>query len=684
MLNKVPFQSYSRIIVDGSVVLFAIWTLCCHAVLFAHGNTFHLLILSGSIFILGIGFLIYQVRRGLVACVFDGVIAQDSCEPPVQNDRRDRLAGFIGLVVAMTVLGFVCSKKISDPWLIWGIALGFAIISGAWLLSRPVICNTESLPNKRSLITQEIGLWCLALLGAYITLILRFPNSDDSLYVHIAASAADRPYLEIVAKDTIHNAGFPPMVAYRVHSYELLAGVISLISGIPAIKVIHLGLAGFAGLLTPLAWARLLRLLDPRRWFWMVVVVFCWYLFDGTTPYSPAMHAFARLFQGKAILLTVGIPLIAAYGIRLSLRPSWKRFLMLMAVQIAGIGLSSTGIWICPVVALVSVCVPLRPRLKDLRIVGLGFLSCLYGIGIGLWVHSHMNVAQSPSEALVSSITRTSGVSFKIVTNALSTIFGSGMSHSKPALAWDYLSVIFLSWPLAHTQLARRYIVAFSLIFLIVFANPYLVPFVSKSLTGSATYNRVVFLLPTAFALAVCFTTILYLNSSSLLRNLFLVISAIGLCIFLYKVPRKTILHITDFGRGPVLKVSEESYLSALYLARIMPADSYALVTRDVAMYLPMVQHHPYIIIVKLKWIGRSEKYPRFKLRRLVDGRSKPLSGRHRRWFLKEIDRLKVEGIVSSIKCKKTPGFEETLETAGFRLEKEMYKQQFWRRRINK
>jgi hypothetical protein len=682
MRKYVLLDFWSVIAVDISVIFFAIWTVCCHLLLFVHGNTFHLLLLSGSVLFLIAVSIFFLVRRGHWRKIFDAFYLDDTPVVSPPNTLSDRIAGFVGLVVAITIL--LAWKTYRDKWLFWGSALGFALVSYAWLLSRCPVGVASPSSEKDSRNWQEVALWVLAFLGAYITLIMHRANSDDSLYIHIAVAAADRPSLELIANDTIHNAGIVPFAVYRVHSFELLGGVISYVTGIPAIKVIHLGLATIAGLLTPLAWARLFRLLDPQRWFWMVLVVFVWYLADGTTPFSGPMHAFVRLFQGKAILLSVGIPIIATYGIRFGLKPCKQRFVMLVAAQIGAIGLSSTGLWIAPIVAMVSVCVPLQLRRRDLKVIGFGLLSCLYVIGMGLWVRSQitdMGTETSPAE-IVSSLSRSLRPSFRLIENALGIIYGLRFSSSRPPLYQAYLSVILISWPLAHTQLARRYLVAFSLVFVLILANPYLYRLVIRNLTGNATYNRIVFLLPTAAALAVCFTTLVHLSHSKRLQYLLLAVSAVCLFLFFDRIPRYSVTDVTRMGFRPRLKVANNDYKAALEVARLLPADSYALTTKGISSVLPMVHHHPYLIMVKTNWFGKGnpELNVRFRLRRVVDGYKRPLQGKHQQWFLNTLNHYKIEGVVSSVKCQKVPGFIETMKIGGFHLLMRIHRYDIWRR----
>ena len=55
------------------------------------------------------------------------------------------------------------------------------------------------------------------------------------------------------------------------------------------------------------------------------------------------------------VSLAVGVPLVCAYGMRFGLRPNAWRFALLSLAQVSFMGMSSTGIWLAPVLATLSV-----------------------------------------------------------------------------------------------------------------------------------------------------------------------------------------------------------------------------------------------------------------------------------------------------------------------------------------
>ena len=63
---------------------------------------------------------------------------------------------------------------------------------------------------------------------------------DDSFYVNMGVAAADFPSQPLLRFDTIHGIGLPFQEPYyRVHTFELLAGLITHAFGVETIRVIH-------------------------------------------------------------------------------------------------------------------------------------------------------------------------------------------------------------------------------------------------------------------------------------------------------------------------------------------------------------------------------------------------------------------------------------------------------------
>ena len=180
---------------------------------------------------------------------------------------------------------------------------------------------------------SEALLWLLALACVVLTLVAHRPDADDAFYVNIAVAAVDVPRQALLSTDTLHGIDGLPLYlpVYRVHSYELLNAAMAYLTGIPAIYTFHWISAAFAALLVPLAYAKLFRLLTPRWWLWSVGVLTVILVAAGETHRWYGNFAFVRIWQGKAVFLSVFLPLIYAYGLRFAVQPTVRGWALLCA-----------------------------------------------------------------------------------------------------------------------------------------------------------------------------------------------------------------------------------------------------------------------------------------------------------------------------------------------------------------
>ncbi|MFI5309224.1 MAG: DUF6077 domain-containing protein, partial [Polyangiales bacterium] len=385
-LLRDAFAGASDRVVDAVLGLFALFTLCCHATVVCGGNA-RALWWTASLAFAVVGVVLAVVwRRGRAPIGELAAGSEAARAPSVVMEQQDLLGMALGLAGAGVL--WLLWKDVRSGWVIWGGAFVFFLGASVWMLARSSRPLVERGPARG--LGAELALWALAVFGGVVTALLHLPNTDDVLYVNIAVASVDHPELRLFAEDTIHGGGGRLLAPYAVHSFELLGGALSRLSGVPALEVLHVVLATGAGVLLPLAWARLFRILDPRRWLWMVAIVVAFHLGDGSDTRSFSMHGFVRLFQGKAILLAVGLPLISAHALAFGRAPSLRAWLRLTASLIAGIGLSSTGLWLAPLVAMTALSCTFVARRSWLTALAWGSSSCAYPLCAALLVRSRM------------------------------------------------------------------------------------------------------------------------------------------------------------------------------------------------------------------------------------------------------------------------------------------------------
>jgi len=661
------------LIVDTACLGFAGWTVVCNIAVFLGANTHQLAIATAAALLVALSVLGYLSWRYGVRSLADSLgDATDKDEPtPASSTDLSTAARAAGVVAAVVVVSAFYYRR--DFTVLWACAsLYFAV--ACWMGARS---SPERHSPLRS-IPAEALLWAVALLAMFLTLASRKYDVDDSFYINMGVAAADFPARPLLRFDTLHGTGLPFHAPYyKVHTFELLGGLISYAFGIETIRVIHIYLTGFAAFLTPFALARLFRLLDPRRWIWAVCVVVAFYVFADGPHRGYTSFAFLRLFQGKAVFVTVAAPLIAAYGIRLALCPRPRNALFLAAAQIAGLGLTSTAIWLAPLIGLASVASALPLRFRSCKPLLYGLLSCSYllltGIVLLLEVKS---VSAKSAVAGLASVDASGDAAWKLSRKAVGLVLGS------PRDAARSFAFVLLAWPLCRTALARRFVALFGLVFFLFLLNPWSAG-VIRSFIGTGTFWRVLWFLPVPVMTALCFTSLISARPGTVRAKIEAgLVAALVVIYFAIHPPRKRIA-----VGPPVLKVPSE-YVVAEALNRNLPPGSYALAPRMISLYLPTFNHYAYPILTKRKYLktGKLDRKRRARLVKYINGTRYRRNGRR---FLEQLNRYRISGVAIRAKHRRKYVREmardtgKTLKTAGFRLVDTVRGYQIWIRKLN-
>ena len=230
----------------------------------------------------------------------------------------------------------------------------------------------------------------------------------------------------------------------------------------------------------PLTLGRLFRVLARQRWIIGVAGVLTIYLLNGETHRWYSNFALTRLHQGKSIALSVVLPLVIAYSLELSRRPSVRALLLLAAAEAAAVGLNATFLWIAPLVAVLScLCHGSTPR-GLLRNFALGVAGSMLPFLLGLALRSAIREATSGFPRYISS-------GRQLVEDALREVLGTGRFPRAT------LFLLLAAAVLPAAGIVRRMAMVFSLAFFALLLNPYLAEWVARNTMG---YWRVFWVLP--------------------------------------------------------------------------------------------------------------------------------------------------------------------------------------------
>ena len=433
-------------------------------------------------------------------------------------------------------------------------------------------------------------LWLLAAAAVVLTLISHRPDADDALYVNEAVAAADVPGQALLSVDTLHGIPGLPLYlpVYRVTSYELLNGALAYLTGIPAIYCFHWLSAAFAALLLPLAHARLFRILTPRRWLASVATLVFILIAAGETHRWYGNFSFVRIWQGKAVLLSVFLPLLYAYALRFAAAPTLRNWTMLAAAQIAAVGCSSSALWVAPVGAVMALGSGVRPSRRGVKTVILGTLASVYVLGAAWFFHADLEGSMG-------------GVPFAAAGN-----FGPQMRDALVTVLGDSRLLIFgivallTGWVFTSPGLARRFAIVFPLAVLIGLLNPYTERWVTANVTGPA-YWRSLWAMPLPIVMALMLTSPLHFGNGSSRPVTRHVAWLVLLAAFALLVPRYNGLSPENNVRlgWPQLKVPDVAYRWAVDVDESVPPGSHVAAASEISTWIVTLHHHAYPLLVR-------------------------------------------------------------------------------------
>jgi hypothetical protein len=234
-------------------------------------------------------------------------------------------------------------------------------------------------------------LWAVGL-AVLSTCMLR-PNPDDLYYVNLSQWVVEHG--DFPTRDTIFSDQVFPMSSWPpVASYDALVGVVARLTGTAAASVAYVAVLPLATVLSVLALWRLLRAwrIGPVALALSAALIFL--LFDGAEEYStpgglllagyatPGGLFLTRLWQGKVILLCVLVPLLLVYGLRYVERPTWRRLVWVFVAGTAAVGLSTSAIFLVPLVA-VACAAPLVRVAPRAALAGFAAMAA-YPLGAGV------------------------------------------------------------------------------------------------------------------------------------------------------------------------------------------------------------------------------------------------------------------------------------------------------------
>ncbi|MEO5333525.1 MAG: DUF6077 domain-containing protein [Magnetococcus sp. YQC-5] len=652
-----PFNSLTTTLTMTESILaivligMALWTLLAHAVGFLwHGPFVHLSFASWLIPV--VGYYVYRLIARPVSPP-DPVSCSDSS---LQSCDWQQF-GIAVALVAMYEFSDVYFPA-SRLYLFWGMAMLF--LGRAWFLTR----KRESIPPLPLIMTRSDAiLFGLTVAGVVcVTLFAHRPDPDDQYYSNLAVMTLDHPDRPLLSWNNMiwSQKTITWMPVDRLPSYELLVALVASWFHVEPIAISHLFFSPVFAALTVLAQSLLLRYWMPGHWLAVLLVeIFLLLALGGETRAGYGIFAFVQLHFGKSFLFSAILPLLVLFGLRFMHTGSRRDWLLLVVTQIAGLGCSSSALFLAPVAAGLGLAANWRMDWTTTKRLLVGVTSSFYLLFMGL----------SMMMAMTQAMDSISWVPFTIDNN-FSKVFGSG-TH-----LWLYMLAMIGAWTLMTDPALRRTLLGLSFVFVGIFFNPFLYPLFSQYLTGTLTTWRLYFTIPMPamasllllslvaawnrdrrpvapffifisvvlllilstfsqwrmfwsqpFSLAVSALLILFFTLlTSRFRSAITLLTLIALlaCLSHFSTQqmtkRTTIASPRTQLHWPSIKADQPAFTVARHTVQWAPAGKSALVPMDIATWIPTLRHNPLLVATSIGYLEQVQSWlePRSIERRLA------------------------------------------------------------------
>jgi hypothetical protein len=561
-----------------------------------------------------------------------------------------RGAPFAVLAAAIVWVG---SLSAGLPYAVfWWLAL--PAMFGAWMWT----LRGESCATVRQAGTHAT--WVVVLVAAAavcVTLFASRPDADDAFYRSISATLLRHPQQPVLLHDTLYRLPDVPILLqfYRLSNYDVLVAVLARLTGVDHLLVAYLLLPSIFAAFSVLAWAYLLRRIVPARWPWVLLILFLAMLALGEMHRDYGNFAFVRLFQGKAILVTGMVPVIAGAALRFARHGGARHWLLLFAAGIAALGVSASALFVAPAAAALGLAGGWSANGASNRRFALGMLASTYVLGAG-WVMA--SVAHGGAADLVST---------------------SPMPAVMPILddTWGVWSTRLLlvallsAWAFVRDPVRARYLSAGAFFFLLAVLNPYTVRVVADHLVGIRTYWRLTWTLPLPLFLAVLLDSVieraLHLRSKVLAACACVALAGLAITFGWRFGTLRSANGVTLGLPGP--KVTSVEYHVASTIDKDVSERGVVLAPESVSIWLPGFVVHPQLLGVRSLYLTRAfslqDAARRSSLMRYVAGEYRPPDSAA--WFADALRRYGLTAVVFMHSAAWRAEMEDVLARQGWR-----------------
>ena len=297
------------------------------------------------------------------------------------------------------------------------------------------------------------AIFLLSFLYALLTICIKRTDADDALFVAIAVHLINLPHEQLFQTDPLfHDIPFK-IWPYQFESFNVLSAVLSTLTNLQPAKVSHYILATISSILYPLAWSRFFLHfgITPR------VIFFPFLLLSFLLAESHASFGnftFVRFFQGKAIFVSIIVPLIYSSIWDFINDKKKKDILNVFLLSVAAFGCTSSAIFIVPqIIGFSLICAYSFISIRNMCYL-ISPIMCYYGF----WIITFFITIISPI--------KNSYVIPVVTEDTVQFVFGTIQK-------FILLFFILTSWLYIKNQKKKYYFLLLTLLYFLIPLNPY-------------------------------------------------------------------------------------------------------------------------------------------------------------------------------------------------------------------
>ncbi len=330
-------------LLDFAVLAFGVWTV-----------VYHVCVVVGiGVLGAGIAWVVGLIPAAWLAFGYryaEPPIPEPARAPALSRTRRAVLVGGYAVVAAASAAVYAYADlRWSVTWLLLllaaagGAVLTYYRATGQLRLS--LLANGE----RRGPGAFAAVAWAGTL--AVLSLYLVRPDGDDTQYVHLSTWIAEHG--EFPLRDTLYsNQVFPAIFYPPLSSFEALIGSVANAFGFSAPGMTYLVVSPVATALGVLALWRLLRTWRAPMVALALSTALVFLLMAAQEHQTLGNLFVGRIWQGKIVFLVVLVPLLFVLLQAFAEQPTWKQGVLLVAAGASAVGLTSSGAFLVPVLAL--------------------------------------------------------------------------------------------------------------------------------------------------------------------------------------------------------------------------------------------------------------------------------------------------------------------------------------------